>query len=215
LFGAIEPPLSIRAQEGIDVDTCKLNLLRLAGATNVGVFVEIARFGRLLLGLQGWTVLVLGKAARAVRSKFPEAEWFTASGLDLLLIGLSQVQRLQELLPDFELDDVLALVSKALDEIPYKDYESDEEDGDSSSFYSRVFRNKAVLDRPDTVFIGDPATLRGNLMDFVATITSALQISATDLSTLVQTTLGTGPVLSLETLSTVYRATGTPLSHEA
>jgi hypothetical protein len=207
IFGAVDPPLNVEAKEGADEDTCDLTLLMITGASKPQILIEIARFGKILLGLNGWTVLDLGKSIRALRSKVPSSDWFTNSSLKQLLVGLSHVLRLQTLFPDLELDAILAVVSKNIDITAYKDYQSDDENADTSSFYARVFRNKTVLDQPDTVFTGDPVTLSGSIMDFVPTITSALQISAADFSSLTKAVLGDKPPLSLENLSLLYRHT--------
>jgi hypothetical protein len=205
IFAVEEGVMAIKARKGAPVDTCELKALQISGPVNERVLVEIVRFGRILRKIEGWKVLDLGKSVKAVRSKSNRNDVFTEAGLKALLISLSHILRLQERLPDLDLEVILALVSKNLDTTPYKDYENDDEDADTSSFYARTFRNKTVLDRADTVFTGDSATLTGKMMDHISAITAALNIGATDFSRLVKDVLGDDPALSLDNLSTVYR----------
>jgi hypothetical protein len=206
VFGVLGSSLSIKARAGANIATCELKLLEINGAAYSQVLVEIARFGRLLHRLKSWSVLNLGKAIRAVRSKIDVTTRFTESGLKSLLTSLSHIVRLQALLPNLSFDAILSLVSVNMDDRQYKDYESAEDDEESSSFYASVFRNRTVSVRPDTIFTGDPATLQGHMLkDVVPTITGALQIGALDLSSLSRAVLGDDPPLTIDTISKLYR----------
>lgn len=197
--------IGIEAREGAPPDTCELQSLRISGPIDTGIMVEIARFGRLLNKFEGWKVLDLGKTIKALRSRMEKSTWFTDEGYRQLILSLSHVLRLREHLPEVDVDVLLTLVSKEVDTAPYKPYEDEDEDVDTTSFYARTFRNKTVVDRPDKIFTADPNTLSGNMSDQVPAIAAATNMGAMDLIKIIDAVVGKDVLLTLENLSIVFR----------
>jgi receptor-binding and translocation channel-forming TcA subunit of Tc toxin/ABC toxin-like protein/neuraminidase-like protein len=176
-----------------DPGTCVLSKLALQGldATALGKVHRVIRLWRRL----GWTLFQIDKAIRALGGGALDA---------VTLVKIAATGRLMSAL-GLDVEPVLAFFSP-IDSARYLDV--DAEEGDTiPSLYDTLFRNKAVLNPPDTAFGLDPSTLSGTLSAHTDAQLAAIQVTSADYALLVDVNAGivTGDVLSLGNLSALYR----------
>ena len=152
-------------------DTCELASLTLAGLDQAAA-TKIPRFVRLWRKL-GWHLFDLDRAVSAL----------TPGNLnDPFLKQLSHVKRLHGRLK-VPVERLLVFWAP-IDTTVYIDHHANNQPT-VPSLYTRLFRNKTVINPPDPAFTEDASGLTGPLSTHQGAIASALGISAQDLSRLI------------------------------
>ncbi len=189
--------LKIVSSDAEHPDTCDTEKLTLQGLT-AELADRIERFVRLWRKLD-WSIFDLDRAITALGQELNNG----------LLRQLFHLSRLQQHL-GLTKRQILAFWAP-LDTTHYINHDSHDKSV-LPSLYDQLFRNPQVSQPLDPTFTADPANLTGKLVDYpesMATIAAALEISMTELSSLIQNRKvlpqGLDTDLNLDTLSQLYR----------
>lgn len=191
----IKRTISIDSTDLANPETCDKSKLKLQGM-DLAAAGRIVRFVRLWTRL-GWTMRDLDRAITA---------FGTADITEDLLIKLSHIQRLANRsgIP------IINLLSwwTPIDTAFYVDRNAAGQPR-LPSLYEQLFRNRAVINPLDPVFVENPLALSGKLSDSATAIASALGISSADLSLfMADKNVLPDDTLSLDNLSWLARHAG-------